>query len=124
MRWHANSITAFALKAKYPQVQRSHPMRTILTILTCVCVLGLTVAVAQAGGPHHGVAVKVVPAGYYHGGYYAHHGYYARPYVYPAPVYVPYPAVYVPRPYVRPCYTYPSATFYYSTPGFSIGVGL
>jgi hypothetical protein len=97
-------------------------MRTILILLTSVCVLGICVAVADAGGPHPGVAVRV-PAGYYHGGYYAHHVPAPRAYVYPAPVYVPAPAVYVPRPYVRPCYTYPSASIYYSTPGFSIGIG-
>jgi hypothetical protein len=100
-------------------------MRTILILLTSVCVLGLTAAIADAGGPHYAVGMNVVPvAHYYPGAYYAHHGYCHRPYVYPAPVYVQYPVVYAPRPYPR-CYGYPAprSTFYYATPGFSIGVG-
>jgi hypothetical protein len=105
-------------------------MKTIFTLLTVLCVLGIAAPWADAGGPvikttfvaagHHPVG-HPYPGSYHYGGYHGHHsGYHAyRPY--PTRVYMPVPAYPVYRyPYY---YYYPYNGIYYSTPGFSIGIG-
>ncbi|MBN2580055.1 MAG: hypothetical protein JXB10_13785 [Pirellulales bacterium] len=110
-------------------------MRSIFILLTSVCVLGFVAAHADAGGPSKKAGhpapfgAKIIPAGYHHHGGPHHrpavyHGPPARWYgyrPYRAPVYVPVPA----RPvyYYPRYYYYPQGGIYYSTPGFSIGVG-
>ena len=111
-------------------------MRTMLILLTSVCVLGFVAANADAGGPSKSAGnpaafgAKIIPAGYHHHGgphhvYRAHPGVYHRGWYgyqpYRGPVYVPVPV----RPVYRypRYYYYPQGGIYYSTPGFSIGVG-
>jgi hypothetical protein len=101
----------------------------IFTVLT-LGVLSFLAAPVIAGGPMHSNIVQVSHPyhgghhGGYHGGGYGYHVNYPPvcgygPVVRPYPVY---PRVYYP-PVYRPYYYYPRSSFYYATPGFSVGVG-
>jgi hypothetical protein len=112
-------------------------MKRIILTIAVIGILSVLVAPAMAGGGVHNNIILVShpyygkPHGGYNGGYYGGHygnGYGYRAYYPPVYGYAPYvtrfpqPVIIYP-PVVRPYYYCPRNSFYYDTPGFSIGVG-
>jgi hypothetical protein len=124
-------------------------MKPIILGIAVLGVLSILSAPVMAGGPVHSNIVHVTQ--YYHGGYHGpyhapyhanyhasyhpvyHGAYYGGGYpvyVQPAwgypvvasPLFPPHPSMF-PQPVYEPYYNYPSASFYYSSPELSIGVG-
>jgi hypothetical protein len=123
-----------AVENKLPMFRKDLAMKRIILTLAVLGVFGILVSPVLAGGGIHANIVQVGyphyggPHGGYHGDY--HGGWNGYRAYYPPPPcgYAPYVTRFPPHPpmiyspYVRPYY-YPSNSFYYATPGFSIGVG-
>jgi hypothetical protein len=126
-----------------PLFRKEFAMKPIVLGIAVLGVLSILSAPLMAGGPVHSNIVHVNQ--YYHGGY---HGPYHAPYhanyraayyggwngyqvynppvwAYPvvsSPLFPPHPSIFQ-QPVYQPYYCYPSASFYYSSPELSIGVG-
>jgi hypothetical protein len=99
-------------------------MKRVMLTLMVLGILGVLAAPVLAGGP-----------GYHYGGHYGGHygynggwgmyrAYYPPVYVYNSPARMfPYHPAIPPLPIAAPYYYYPSTSFYYSSPSFSIGFG-
>jgi hypothetical protein len=132
-----------------PLFRKEFAMKPIILGIAILGVVSIVSAPLMAGGPVHSniVHVNQYYHGGYHGGYHAnyhpvHYGtyyggwngyraYYPRTFAAPvvvspmvtSPLFPPRAVIY-PQPVYQPYYGYyPSANFYYSSPGLSIGVG-